>query len=458
MKYVVTILGLAVLLAAAFVFYRGSDQAAWSEYFSGEHAHSAAEHEAEEIDYWTCAMHPSVRMTEPGQCPICGMDLVPVRRRPPVNQEEVPPPGIAPPEGSGEPAEAPSPPVDSSTFEVSPRRQQLINMQTETVAVRPLEKTIRTVAILKLDETRIRYVHPKISGWIDRVFVDFALQHVRQGDPLFSVYSPQLVATQEEYLLAVRAAEQMGQSSFDFVSDGARSLLLATRRRLELFDVTEEQIRELEKTGRVQKSLLIHSPVSGHVIDRNAFENMRVTPETRVYAVADHTRIWAQVEIYENDIPYVFLDQPVTMRVPAFPGETFRGSVAFVSPHLNGKTRTMEARLEFPNPDLRFKPEMYADIELHVSMGELLAVPESAVLRTGARDLVFVDLGEGRMQLRRVEVGIKAGDYYQVLRGLEEGERVVSAANFLIDAESRIQGVEASWETPRPGDGRAPAP
>ena len=186
------------------------------------------------------------------------------------------------------------------------------------------------------------------------------------------------------------------------------------------------------------------------MIQKNTFENMYVTPDMNVYTVADHSRIWAKVQIYENEIPYISEGQAAVMTVPASPGETFRGKVSYVYPHLDAKTRTMKVRLEFPNPDLKLKPEMYANIDLRVPLGRLLAVPDSAVLRTGTRDLVFVDLGNGQLQLRRVEIGAKAGDYYEVLKGLRAGEKVVSAANFLIDAESKVQGVKASWETPKP--------
>ena len=422
---------LTALLTGGFLLYFSSDQGAWlRERLSGEHQLVAVISEGGDLDYWTCTMHPSVKMKEPGKCPICAMDLVLVRK------------------GSSPDTAAAA--VDDSIFMVDPRRQQLLNVQTTTVERRPLEKVIRTVATLELDETQIRHVNTKIRGWIEKIFVNFTLQHVQKGDPLFSVYSPELVSTQEEYLLAVRMAEGLSTSSFENVTNGARSLLEATRRRLLLLDITEEQIRELEKTRKVQKSLTIYSPATGHVIQKNAFENMYVTPDTNVYTVADHSRIWAKVEIYENEIPYIHEGQAAVMTVPASPGETFRGKVSYVYPHLDAKTRTMKVRLEFPNPDLKLKPEMYANIDLRVPLGRRLAVPDSAVLRTGTRDLVFVDLGDGQLQLRRVEVGAKAGDYYEILKGLRAGEKVVSAANFLIDAESKVQGVKASWETPKP--------
>ena len=438
-KLSVSLILVSIVLASALIFFWNQAPASWlQETFSGEHQLVPVTGEDGEIEYWTCTMHPSVRMKDPGTCPICAMDLVPVLKRSPA--------ALA----NGSTNSAQQLARDKSTFTVDPRRQQLINVQTTEVEVRSLEKVIRTVATLELDETRIEYVHPKIQGWIDKVFVDFTLQHVNEGDPLFSIYSPELVSTQEEYLLALKTAENLADSPFEHVSSGARSLFQATRRRLELFDITDEQIEQLEKSGQVQKYLMVYSPASGYVMEKNAFPNMYVTPETRIYTIADHTRIWAYVKIYENEISYVHEGQRVAMSTTAYPGEVFGGNITYVYPHLNEKTRTMRVRLEFPNPDLKLKPGMYSNIEIQVPLGATLAVPKSAVLRTGKRDLVFVDLGSGQMQLRQVEIGATASGYYEILKGLKPGERVVSAANFLIDAESKVQGVEASWETPKP--------
>lgn len=438
-KLSVSLILVSIVLASALIFFWNQAPASWlQEIFSGEHQLVPVTGEDGEIEYWTCTMHPSVRMKEPGTCPICAMDLVPVLKRSP----------SALANGSTNSAQQLA--GDKSTFTVDPRRQQLINVQTTEVEVRSLEKVIRTVATLEVDETRIAYVHPKIQGWIQKVFVDFTFQHVNEGDPLFSIYSPELVLTQEEYLLALKTAENLADSPFEHVSSGARSLFEATRRRLELFDITDQQIEQLEKSGQVQKHSIVYSPASGYVVEKNAFPNMHVTPETKIYIIADYTNIWAYVEIYENEISYVREGQRVAMSTVAYPGEVFRGNITYVYPHLNEVTRTMRVRLEFPNPDLKLKPGMYSNIEIQVPLGATLAVPESAVLRTGKRDLVFVDLGSGTMQLRQVQIGAQAGGYYEILKGLQTGERVVSAANFLIDAESKVQGVEASWETPKP--------
>jgi membrane fusion protein, copper/silver efflux system len=399
-----------------------------------------------DVLYWTCPMHPSVRSPEPGACPLCGMDLTPVRR--------TPPPGDSAEPAEGEPRsydhDAHETAGEGALFHIDPTRQQLINVQTTEVQEMVLEKEIRTVGRLQVDETRIQYVHSRVSGWIQEVFVNYNFQPVRKGEPLFTVYSPELVATQEEYLLALRTVDQLSSSPFEHVSSGSRSLLNAARKRLELFNLTAEQIDRLERTREIQQSVTIYSPATGNVVERQAYPNAYVTPEVNVYSIADHSRIWAQVEVYEQEIGQITLGQQAEMRTAAYPGDVFRGRVAFIDPQLREQTRTLNVRLEFPNPGLRLKPEMFVDVQLKVPLGKGVTVPESAVLRTGVRDIVFVDRGAGQMQLREIQVGDRAAGHYQVLSGLRPGERVVTSANFLIDAESKIQGVESNWETPRP--------
>ncbi len=280
---------------------------------------------------------------------------------------------------------------------------------------------------------------------MEKVFVNFTLQHVKKGDPLFSIYSPELVSTQEEYLLALRSKKILGDNKFPEIANGANSLVDSTRRRLQLWDISENQIREIERSGKVEKSLIINSPVTGYVIEKNAFDNMYVEPNTRVYTIADHSVVWVDADIYESEISLVKPGQEATMTVNSFPGEEFNGKITYLLPHLESATRTAKIRMEFPNPDLKLLPKMYANIKIEIPLGEKLTVPESAVLRTGKQDIVFVDRGGGNMEMRRVELGQKAEGNYEVLRGLKEGEMVVSRANFLIDAESKIQAAIATW-------------
>ena len=381
------------------------------------------------VDYWTCTMHPSVKMKDSGTCPICSMDLEPVKK-----------------EGASIGGESvASAPTSSSIFRVDPIRQQLIGVRTEPVVTRSLDRSITTIGTVEMDETRITHVHTKYSGWISKVFVNYTWQHVKKGDPLFSVYSPELVATQEEFLLARKAQRTLGNHPLTGVATGANSLLAASRRRLLLWDITESQIDELARTGEVQKDLIVYSPAEGHVSHMNAFENMRVEPQTRIYTVADHSQVWVHVEVYENDIPLVRLGQHAVMTMDAYPGRRFVGKVTYIWPHLSEATRTLPVRLEFPNPKSILKPGMYAQVRLHVSRRTAMVVPSNAVLRTGERDVVFVSHGQGRMEARCIEVGGRFEDFYEVRRGLKLGEEVVAAANFLIDAESQVQGAIAGW-------------
>jgi RND family efflux transporter MFP subunit len=332
-----------------------------------------------------------------------------------------------------------------STFSVSPERQQLIGIKTEPAKMRSMDKEIRTVGMVELDESKIYNIQTKYSGWIEKVYVDYRWQHVHIGQPLFTIYSPDLVTAQEEYLLALKSRTILNDSQFADISRGAESLLEASRRRLELLGVSRSQIKELERTGEVKTNLTYYSPVKGHVAQKNAFENMRVEPNTLLYKIADHTTAWVQVDIYENEIALVKLGDKATMTLASFPGEVFEGEVKFINPHITPETRTVKVRLEFPNPDLKLLPEMYADVTLDIPVGERLTIPASAVLKTGKNDIVFVDKGEGNLEIRKVELGQKAGSYYEVLRGLKDGDKVVSRANFLIDSESKVQAAVATW-------------
>lgn len=438
-----------------------------------EHTYKPVLDEQGDVKYWTCTMHPSLKLKEPGKCPICSMDLVPVKRRgsekkstmakkvekSDMNQSEGMQ-GMSGMQGmhgmSGMGSGSKSMGSDlESTFIVSTQRQQMIGVKTQTVSIKSMTKKIRTVGMVELDETKIEYIHTKFSGWIDKVFVDYTFQHVKKGDPLFSIYSPDIVSTQEEYLLALKSKNILGESEFPEIAQGAKSLAESTKRRLKLWDISEDQIRELEITGKVKKSLIIHSPITGYVTFKNAFENMYVEPNTRIYTIADYTTAWVNADIYESDISLVKKGQEAIITVESLPNEIFSGKVTFIWPHLMTKTRTTKARLEFPNPDLKLLPGMYADVELMIPLGEMLTVPKSAVLRTGKQDIVFVDKGEGNMEMRRVELGYEAGDSYEVRRGLKEGEKVVTRANFLIDSESKIQAVVATWGEASDDSGKA---
>jgi multidrug efflux pump subunit AcrA (membrane-fusion protein) len=405
-----------------------------------------------EIDYWTCPMHPSVRMKDPGTCPICGMELTPVMKDT-SHESQGAPHETGMPDGedhSGHVMEGASPDgaggKTKTEFTVSPERQQLIGVKTTPVTMRSLDRTVRTVGIVVLDETKVERVHTRFSGWVDKLYVNYTFEHVHKGQPLFSIYSPELVSTQEEYLIALRSKEALSGSGYPEISGGSDALLEAAERRLRLWDVSQGQIDELARTGKVKENLVVYSPVSGHVLEKNVFPNSYVEPGTVLYTIADHSSVWVEADVYENEVPLVKIGDEATMTLAALPGQEFKGKVTFINPHLDMKTRTAKARLEFPNPDLNLLPEMYADVVIDVPAGEMLAVPDSAVLRTGTSDIVFISKGGGRMEIRAVKLGAKAGGYYEVLDGLSDGELVVSGARFLIDSESKIQNAVASWQ------------
>lgn len=339
--------------------------------------------------------------------------------------------------GQGPEAQAEMPP---GSVMVSPMRQQLSGVRTAVVEVKDLETTVRTVGRVDYDERKLARIHTKIEGWIEEIFVDFTGKSIKKGDPLFSVYSPDLVATQEEYLLALNAKQYLEGSPVQGVAQSGHSLLEAAKRRLLLWDITEQQIQELEQTGTPKKSLTLYSPISGVVVKKEAYQGVFVKPEMELYAIADLSTIWVNADIYEYEAPFVKVGQQATVTLSYFPSETFQGRLVYLYPYLKEKTRTLRARFEFRNTkDFKLKPEMFANVDLKIEVGRKLAVPEEAVIDTGTRQVVFVDQGDGMFEPRDVKLGAKVDEYYEVLSGLSKGEKVVTSANFLIDSESRLK-------------------
>jgi Cu(I)/Ag(I) efflux system membrane fusion protein len=325
------------------------------------------------------------------------------------------------------------PGLPAGSVRLSADRQQFLGVVLTPVVPRRLAREIRTVGRVEYDERRLAFVNTKFSGWIERLYVDFTGVYVRKGQTLMSIYSPELVSAQEEYLLALKAVRSMPEGA-----SSSRELLDASRRRLLLWDIRESHIRDLEKTGRARRTLEIHSPSSGYVIEKMALQGLRVEPGMNLYKIADISRVWIDAAIYQNEVPLVKLGQEATVQLSYAPGETLTGRVAYVYPYLDEETRTVTVRIEFANLEAKLKPGMYAEVLLRSDQGEALAVPKSAVLDTGSRKLVFVSRGEGRFDPREIRTGYLAGDYYQVLEGLRAGEQVVTSANFLIDSESQL--------------------
>ncbi len=327
----------------------------------------------------------------------------------------------------------------SGSVNVSPEKQQLVGIRTAPAEVRPLVKKIRTVGIVTYDETKVAQVFTKVEGWIEKLFVNYTGKLVEKGQPLFTLYSPELVSTQEEYLLALHAKESPASSSLQEIRSGSVFLLEATRRRLSLWDISEEQVEELQRSGQPKKNLTIFSPLSGFVIKKEAFQGMKVMPDKELYTIADLSAVWVNADIYEFELPNVRVGQTATITLSYFPSQTFTGRVAWISPVLDEKTRTTKMRLELPNPGFKLKPEMYANVEINVDAGKGLAVPDEAVLDSGLRKVVFIHKGEGRFEPREVKLGGKFDSYYQVLSGLSPGEQILASAGFLLDSESRLK-------------------
>ena len=412
------------------------------------------------ILYYQDPMHRWYHSDKPGIAPDCGMKLVPVyasevadqpksgERKILYYQDAMNPshhsdkPGLAPDGMKLVPvyaSETPAAALPPGGVEISSARQQVMGVTTAKAEYRALDQTIRAVGQVAMDETRLLHVHVRTSGWIQKVFVDYTWQQVKQGDPLFTFYSPDLLATEQEYLLALKARDSLAKSSFPEIATAGASLLEAARRRLELWDLTEGEIHDIEVSGKPTHDITVYAPATAYVVDRKAFPNQYVSPEMDIYQLVDLSSIWAEGEIYESDMPAVNLGQSAVLTTEALPNTALRGKLTFISPTVKPDTRTITVRMEFPNPGLKLKPGMFVNVELHRGLGRRLTVPVDAVLDSGTHQRVFVDRGKGVFEPRNVTVGARSGDYAVILSGLRAGEQVVTRANFLIDSESNLR-------------------
>lgn len=378
------------------------------------HAANATSGDPHAIAFYTCPMHPSVRQQGPGTCPLCSMDLAPVTE--------------------GE--------VQSGVIFIDEGRRQKIGVRTGPVIKKPLVLTIRAVGVITYDESRLEDVTLRLGGFIERLYVEETGAKVKKGQPLLSLYSPELYAAQEDYLLALQSQAEAQQTG---APDRADYLVRASEKRLKLLGLTQEQIEKIAHSKEPLEHVPLVSPASGYVIEKDVVEGASVMAGQRLFRIAALDKIWVEAELYEADLPQITVGHSAKISLPYLPGKEFSGKVTHIYPFLDGKTRTGRVRIELDNPGLALKPEMYADVELVVEKGEQLLVPASAVLYTGPRKLVFVDQGEGRFQPREVELGQKNNDFYEVIKGLSEGEVVVTSGNFLVAAESRLKSAADAW-------------
>ncbi|MDA8325894.1 MAG: efflux RND transporter periplasmic adaptor subunit [Nitrospiraceae bacterium] len=338
---------------------------------------------------------------------------------------------------------------EAPTVHISRYKQRLIGVKTTAARLMPLAKVIRTVGIVTYDETRLATINTKVEGWIEKLYVDYTGEYVRRGQPLAELYSPELYATQQEYLNVLKWAGQkkpeIADSGADPVSSmlagDAASLIEAARQKLKLYDIPDKEIEKIEATGKPIKTLTIYSPVSGYVVEKYAVSGMKAAPGATLFNVADLSRVWVLADIFEDDVPYVRAGQAADISLEAFPGRIFHSTINYVYPVLEGQTRTVKVRFSIPNPGEKLKPQMYSDVLIREALGRRLVIPQSAVIDTGTRQIVYVDLGGGDFEPREITTGASTDTGVEVLKGLKPGERVASAATFLIDSEARLEGV-----------------
>jgi membrane fusion protein, copper/silver efflux system len=427
---------------------------------SAEHATQAT---AKTADRYQCPMHPTYVADGPGACPICGMALVPMAPHgPSAAPASARPRTVAyyrsPMDGAVRSA---TPAKDSmgmdflpvyadelpaggavpgrAAITLSPERRRVLGLRSAPVESVELQRTLRTVGRVTADERRLHHVHTKFEGYVEKLFVDFVGKEVRRGERLVSIFSPELVATQEEYLLALRARERLAAGGIGSVAQGGADLVDAARRRLLLWDIRPSDIERLERTGTVRRTLDLHSDVDGYVVEKHALQGMRITPSETLFDVADLSHLWVLADVYESDLPSVRLGMTADIGVAHAPGRTWTGAVTYVAPMVEEKTRTVKVRVELDNRDRELKPEMFADVVLKTDLGRGLVVPENALVKSGTRTLVFVDRGDGRLEPREIQTGAKTAAGIQVGNGLTAGERVVTSANFLLDSESSLK-------------------
>ncbi|MEW6365689.1 MAG: efflux RND transporter periplasmic adaptor subunit [Acidobacteriota bacterium] len=426
---------------------------------------------------YTCPLHPEVTSDQPGTCSKCGTKLVPT--------EQVEGSGGKVPESKGarkvlyyrspmDPSvTSPVPAKDSMGMDFIPVYEEQaasaagavpgmadVSMTAEGLrlsgvltapAVRDrLALNVRTVGIITPNETLIRHVHTKISGWIEKLFVNFTGQMVRRGEPVLTIYSPDLVATQEEFLRALQAADLFSKSDLPEIRKGGQELLEGARRRLELYDVPEDVIETLQRTKAPQRTVTLLSNASGYVTAKEVFEGKQVEPGMELFTITDLSRIWVEADLYEYEARAVKVGQMGTLTLPFDPSLTLKGRVVYILPYLSPESRTLKVRLEFPNLELKLRPAMYANVELQVDAGVGIVVPDSAVMDTGERQMIFVQKEGNVFEPREVKVGIRSEGKAMVLSGLSEGERVAIRANFLLDSESRLRAAIAGMTSAPP--------
>jgi Cu(I)/Ag(I) efflux system membrane fusion protein/cobalt-zinc-cadmium efflux system membrane fusion protein len=466
LKLPLIVLGLLIVLGGGYVLMQ-------SEGPGGRNRETALkEGETASKSQYTCGMHPFIIRDEPGTCPICGMNLTPLKpgtggetqaakggerqvrhwispMDPTYVREE---PGkdymghdLVPVYENG---------GGGSEITIDPVTMQNMGVRTAPVTRQDLNREVRTVGRIGFEESKQYMVNSKIGGWIERLYVNQTGQLVRKGQPLLEIYSPELVAAQQEYLLALGHRDELKKSSFAEIGAGGERLVEAARQRLRYWDISDRQIKELEQSGRVRKTMTLYSPFNGIVMEKKALEGMNVMPGMELMQISDISRVWVYADIYEYELPWVKSGQQALVEFPQAANKVLKGKVSYIYPTLEPMTRTVQARIELSNPGLELKPEMFVNVRLQTEpITDALTIPIDAVLNSGTGRHVFVALGDGRFEPRTITTGLQgAADRVQVLSGLKDGEEVVTSAQFLLDSESKLREAIQKMVAPKPAE------
>jgi len=413
---------------------------------------SAPKRNSRKILYWVDPMHPAYKSDKPGIAPDCGMKLEPVYegspaptaptgkilyyrdpQKPAFHSDK---PGMNPETGNDlQPVYETMP---RGTIRVGVEQQQLIGVKFATVEPATATDSIRAAGRVAADETKITRVHSKIEGWIYQTQVDFTGQLVKAGDPLLTIYSPEMLASEQEFLIALRARDAMKNNPSHEAYENSEILLEASHRKLELFDLKESQIDEIERSRQTVRTVTIYSPASGFVMSRNAFPSQRITPETELYMLSDLSRVWIMADVFEADSAKIHVGQPALVTQP-YGGVSVPAKVTYIQPQIDPATRTLKVRLEAANPNMHLKPDLFVNVEFGIGVGARMTVPADAVVNTGLRKTVFVDRGNGYLEPRAVVTGDRVGDRIEIVSGLKPGESVVASGAFLIDSEAQLK-------------------
>ncbi len=417
-KIIVAAFVLAILGTAGYFIYTK-----WM-YLTNSEERANAKKDNSDIDYYHCGMHPQITSDKPGKCPICGMDLTPVYKSNTMNDS-----------------------MSKGMVSIDPAMVQNIGVKTEIVSKRKLTHTIRTIGRVDYDETKQSVITTKFSGYVEKLYVDYTGKSVQQGQPLFEIYSPELVAAQQEYLQAMRYGKTMQSANDSALSGGANDLLQSSKRKLLYWDISPAQIRELEQTGNIKKTLTIYSPFSGIVVEKNVVEGMQIQAGANLLKLADVSKMWIYADVYENELSWVKNGEEASIELPSNPGTTIKGKVSYIYPYLQDQTRTAKVRIEYSDKNQLLKKDMYVTVNIMPTISiNAIAVPEQSVIHSGSRDIIVMALGKGKFMSMEVKLGVLTDGYYEVKEGLKEGDTIVTSSQFLIDSESNLKAGTSSMQ------------